>query len=833
MKKIKLLSIVWLLSATAFAADYTGIQLTFQRTGTNASSVTVNVSDQDANPLDGVTATLESTSFGNLMTGTAQALTNGSVLAPANNSSYSNGANAEISYLFRIDGLDPSFTYYKADIDVYAMTKGGTAQGNGGDTKRYFNFSVSTGGTSNVSLFAQKTENTDICTVSDHNGGLYHSVQTMFASTEQTATAPLYVRVTLKKISSDGCYAGIGMVKLYGDPQEQSFSGDKFYTIRRFGANNAYMHDLGDKIGTSTLDTQKKCWWLLIPTANPNCYYVMNAASGNYIQSSKGLDQNVPVSMGSTPVEFQIKKDEKTGTTKGYYYMASTDQTISTDASSQTYGLNWSSAFSCVVTWFIRSGTNANSYWEIVESENGYDPPTTGYSTFTQSAQIYSIPCGVRVKGCAYLTNADFEGEDVLSELHYTSNSAPADHIVLYTEQKMDVKQNGTLPVSIAIANAKTSTKAFAFTDWNKDGVFDERSEIVNGTVNLSVPEDAKLGQYRLRIRVVEDDVDAETQATGISYDFLVNVVSADTDIEWSVKPNNAMRGTTSGELVEKDNKTYLKVSVKPIGDAVFKGWKLMHNYFQGEIVYTPANSTDFEHEFELTQSLHLVAVLDPNTKVSQDVTNAAYSTMYYSNIALEVPENVEAITYKVVDGVLSKSKTYAPNDIIPAGEPVVIYDNDRDDTKTYQFRIAITKVVPDPDNMLLGFDEDHITVGLDPSETYKFYKFSFKGRDSEGKPDNVGFYYGEKNGGAFTSGAHKAYLAVPQSAMGTGSAKEFLSMPEGNDVTGIQDVVTRNSDGAVYTLQGVKIIDKDCDGHRKNLPKGVYIINQRKEIIK
>lgn len=829
MKKIKLLSIVWLLSATAFAADYTGIQLTFNRTGNDASSVTVNVKDQDGKAIKDVTATLESTSFGNLMTGSAQALTNGTVLAPANNSSYANmTANAEISYLFRIDGLDPSFTYNKADIDVYAMKADGTAQGNGGGTIRYFQFSVSTGSSENaVSLFAEKTEDTDICTVTAQSGGLYHSVQTMFASATKTATAPLYVRVTLKKTSSDGCYAGIGFVKL-----SYAFSPNKFYTIRRFNTNNAYMHDLGDKIGTSTLDTQKKCWWILIPTANPDCYHIMNAASGQYIQSSKGFGKNVPVAMGDTPVEFQIKKDEKTGTTKGYYYMASTDNDPISTNGDVTKGLNWSSDLSCVVTWWITSG-RGNSYWEIVESENGYEPPTTGYSTFTQSAQIYSIPCGVRVKDCAYLTNADFEGEDVLSELHYTSNSAPADHFVLYTEQKMDVRQNGTLPVSIAIANTKTSTKAFAFTDWNKDGVFDQRSEIVNGAVNLSVPEDAKLGQYRLRIRVVEDDVDAEAQATGISYDFLVNVVSADTDIEWSVKPNNAMRGTTSGEVVEKDNKTYLKVSVKPIGDAVFKGWKLMHNYFQGEIVWTPESETDLEHEFELTQSLHLVAVLDPNTKVSQDVTNAAYSTMYYSNIALEVPENVEAITYKVVNGVLSKSKTYPPNDIIPAGEPVVIYDNDRDDTKTYQFRIASTKELPDPDNMLLGFDEDHITVGPNPSETYKFYKFSFKGRDSEGKPDNVGFYYGGKNGGAFTSGAHKAYLAVPQSAMGTGSAKEFLSMPEGNDVTGIQDVVTRNSDGAVYTLQGVKIIDKDCDGHRKNLPKGVYIINQRKEIIK
>lgn len=827
MKKINFLLVLLLLSTTVWGANYTGIQLTFHRTGGNSiSNVTVNVSDQNGQVLPNVTASLVSTSFGNLMTGSAQALTNGSVLAPANNSSYANTtANAEISYLFRINGLDPSFTYNKADIDVYAMTKDGTAQGNGGDTKRFFQFSVSTGSSENaVSLFAEKTENTDICTVPNQNGGLYHSVQTMFASATKTATAPLYVRVTLKKISEAGCYAGIGFVKL-----SYAFSPNKFYTIHRFGTNNAYMYDLGDRIGTSTLDTKKKCWWILIPTANPDCYYIMNATSGKYIQSPKGLTQNVPVSMGSTPVEFQIKKDEKSGSTKGYYYIASTDQTISTESLSSTLGLNWSSDKSCVVAWYIRSGTNGNSYWEIVEDENRYEVPAES-SSFTRSAQIYSVPCGD--KGTAYLTKADFEGTDVLSELHYEATAAPAKHHLLYTQQKAEVKQGGTLPVNITIASG-TNIKAKVFTDWNKDGIFEASQAFANGAATLTVPADAKLGQYRLRIRVLTSEADAEAQATGFSYDFLVNVVSADADVEWSVKPSNAMRGTTSGEVVEKNNKTYLKVSVKPIGDAVFKGWKLMHNYFQGEIVWTPESETDLEHEFELTQSLHLVAVLDPNTKVSQDVTNAAYSTMYYSNLALKVPENVEAITYKVVDGVLSKSKTYAPNDIIPAGEPVVIYDNDRDDTKTYQFRIASTKEVPDPDNMLLGFDEDHITVGPNPSETYKFYKFSFKGRDSEGKPDNVGFYYGGKNGGAFTSGAHKAYLAVPQSAMGTGSAKEFLSMPEGNDVTGIQDVVTRNSDGAVYTLQGVKIIDKDCDGHRKNLPKGVYIINQRKEIIK
>ena len=105
MKKIKLLSIVWLLSATAFAADYTGIQLTFNRTGTGAASVEVAVGDQDGNALNGVTATLESTSFGDLKSGSAEALSNGSVLAP---NSYENQPGSEITYLFKVTGLEPS-----------------------------------------------------------------------------------------------------------------------------------------------------------------------------------------------------------------------------------------------------------------------------------------------------------------------------------------------------------------------------------------------------------------------------------------------------------------------------------------------------------------------------------------------------------------------------------------------------------------------------------------------------------------------------------------------------------------------------------------------------
>ncbi|MBQ4484539.1 MAG: hypothetical protein II934_06035 [Prevotella sp.] len=811
MKKIKLLSIVCLLSATAFAADYTGIQLTFQRTGTNASSVTVNVKDQDGNAINGVTATLISTSFGTLMEGTAQALTNGTVLAPASNSSYSNGANAEISYLFRINGLDPSFTYNKADIDVYAMNSGGTAQGNKGDTKRNFQFSVSTGSSENaVSLFAEKTEDTDICTVTDQSGGLYHSVQTMMASVAKTATTPLYVRITLKKTSSLGCYAGIGFVKLYsevkysgiqltfnrmgtnassvitsvsdqdgnalngvtatlvstsfgnlkigsadalsngsvlapntysnqpgseitylfkvtgldysfyfnkadidvyamnanGGAQSNSgntkrnfqffistgstasvsafaskeidtdictvadqngglyhsiqtmtatsmqtatgplyiqvtlkktadlgcyagiglvklyserqdsninpapsvyhaFSKDKTYTIRCYHNNSAFVYQSGNQMGTGNFDTSKMSWWVLVPTDKDDCYYIKNATTGKYVQSSKGVAQNVAVAMGDTPVEFEIKKDETNGAaTKGYYYMASTDNDPISIVGDVTKGLNWSVDYACVVTWWIKTGRK-NSYWDIVEDEYRYAPNTIDVSDYSRQVQMYSMPCGTT--GKAYLKKVDIAGDDILGELHYSVTSKPSKAHVVYTDQKAEVKQGGTLPLTVTLANSNANVRTFAYADWDKDGVFEVSQEITGSSTTFNVPADAEMGQSRLRIRVTETDTDgAEDDVIGYCYDFLVNVVSGDAKIEWTVEVNDKTRGTVTAEEVGGN----LRASVTLYGDAKFKGWKLMHSYFKGEMV-----GTSTEIELPLTQSIRLVAILSPNTK--------------------------------------------------------------------------------------------------------------------------------------------------------------------------------------------------------------------------
>ena len=202
-------------------ASYTGIKLTFSRadagSGTATSStddVTINVTDQSGSAISGVTASLVSTSITELKTGSASALsrTSNAVLAP--NAGYDNKQNSTITYTFKVDGLSPDFTYNTAALDVYALTGAGAVQGNDGGTVREWTFDVSTGSTAEgVATFVSQAGN-DICTVSDTDGNLHHKNWKLYGS-NKSATDALYIKVTLTKTASLGCYAGLGAVELY------------------------------------------------------------------------------------------------------------------------------------------------------------------------------------------------------------------------------------------------------------------------------------------------------------------------------------------------------------------------------------------------------------------------------------------------------------------------------------------------------------------------------------------------------------------------------------------------------------------------------------------
>ena len=125
------------------------------------------------------------------------------------------------------------------------------------------------------------------------------------------------------------------------------------------------------------------------------------------------------------------------------------------------------------------------------------------------------------------------------------------------------------------------------------------------------------------------------------------------------------------------------------------------------------------------------------------------------------------------------------------------------------------TDVVFD-NNLLHGSDIETTTTG--GGDGAKYYKLTY-GSSNEHK-SHFGWFYGEEDGGVFTSPAHKAWLAF-----GAG-ARAFLGLP-GEDATGIASVENKqqNADNVWY----------DLNGRRINAPKtkGIYVKDGRKLVIK
>lgn len=102
-----------------------------------------------------------------------------------------------------------------------------------------------------------------------------------------------------------------------------------------------------------------------------------------------------------------------------------------------------------------------------------------------------------------------------------------------------------------------------------------------------------------------------------------------------------------------------------------------------------------------------------------------------------------------------------------------------------------------------------------------------------EGHEDIFGWYWGAEGGAAFTSPAHKAWLALDAGTEGSGEdarARSFISLPdEDNESTGIKTTdFTDYTDkaGAWYTLDGRKL-------DKQPTAKGLYIYGSKKVMIK
>ena len=196
-------------------------------------------------------------------------------------------------------------------------------------------------------------------------------------------------------------------------------------------------------------------------------------------------------------------------------------------------------------------------------------------------------------------------------------------------------------------------------------------------------------------------------------------------------------------------------------------------------------------------------------TSVSVTIGETGYATLYYSDRALTVPAGVKGYTCSLSDGSFKMNEAFAEGQTIPAGTGVLLNGN----PGTYTFNISSEAGTFGADNnWLKGSDEEAMTEGGE-----RYYMLSLDANNTEG---SVGFYWGAPNGGAFTNGAHKAYLCVKPGVAGAKTCYRFDGQTTAIDGTRADKPTA--ADGAVYNLAGQRV-DRSY--------KGVVIKNGKKYI--
>lgn len=193
--------------------------------------------------------------------------------------------------------------------------------------------------------------------------------------------------------------------------------------------------------------------------------------------------------------------------------------------------------------------------------------------------------------------------------------------------------------------------------------------------------------------------------------------------------------------------------------------------------------------------------------------TIEGYSTFYNAN-SVQVPTGVQCgIVTGVENGVMTIDYKYQAGDKLPANTPVIVK---AEGIQTYPLAITTSTAEAPAPNLLKGAAEDG-EFTAEPN--YYYYKLAY---NNFAEKKDLGFYWGEANGGAFTMKAGKAYLAVKQD-VAQGAQKFSL---EGN-ATGIEAVEQANeANRVVYTLDGRRVMNE-------KLAKGLYIINGKKVLVK
>ena len=396
MKRIYLTILTLLLMAVQPIMAVSGIGLKFNRTGTDASSVSITVVDENGTAIEGATAVVTTS---HAFKATANNVT-GSILCPNINAN----TNPNIELAFTINGVPAGFTFDKIGLDIHALNGGSNYQEPSDGVTRQWNVTT----TVNNAEFGALND-IDIAANVGTSGNVHKIWEITGATVNTDGTVTVKLTIT-KGTTNGGCFFGLSEVQLSTagttpepepepepepDPTpEPDTDGAKVYLIswKNTGAN--YVTEESDhRMTVQSRDNAKPQFWMFIPTENENCYYIKNTATGRYIGTCNLTPSSASkVYTTTTPVEYYVGKTTRTtGENANCWYMSSTDCTGYNSESAGPRALNKDGASEYVITW-TAGVNNVGSYWKLIETEDLYEArPFDGSEAIGKIGASYNV----------------------------------------------------------------------------------------------------------------------------------------------------------------------------------------------------------------------------------------------------------------------------------------------------------------------------------------------------------------------------------------------------------------------------------------------------------
>lgn len=229
---------------------------------------------------------------------------------------------------------------------------------------------------------------------------------------------------------------------------------------------------------------------------------------------------------------------------------------------------------------------------------------------------------------------------------------------------------------------------------------------------------------------------------------------------------------------------------------------------------------------------------------LSVNANTAGYATAYTA-FPYVMPASADGyIVTETAEGATIKAKNkYPAGTEVPAYAPLLIKNSEAGvklnpvvlgkNVEAYNYVASNPEAVEAGNvNLLYGtrLESDGVTTDVDGTNNYYYYKLSYKLDAGNPAAVSYGFYRGKADGSAFAmQNTLTAYLALPRSRGLVNSLRISIDNEEGT-TTGIQAnrIPADNMPQSIYTLSGVRV-----NAAGVSLPKGIYIVNGKKVVIK